>query len=308
MIGTPDYLVFWEPVLGCSKVSPACLNCFADRNLLLKGLHPRYEGGIEPRLNVAELEKILTLEAEPPCEVLVTPLSDLFHEKIDEKYIFEVLSLIKRLPSHNFQISTKRSNRMMELSHRFGGFPRNVEAVVTVETPEYYYRIKDLQKTKVTYRSLNFKPLLSNLPKIPLDKINSADIAVEAHTENIRITKRKWIMDVYQQCYKRNIPCCIRDDATIAFEPVSLFYQSLIFQLVTSTNGLMTLIHQDHPGKRIFYRMICEKLNEFKRLTSHDLPKSHTEICNLMTDNPQLLRDLADYIRERNPVFFYEVG
>ncbi|MCX5888198.1 MAG: DUF5131 family protein [Deltaproteobacteria bacterium] len=306
---TPNYLVVWDPVLGCTKVSPACLNCFAQQINLLKEMHPKYSKGFIPRCNERELETILYLEGLSYSQVFVAGASDLFHEEIEEKYIFEVLNLIKRLPNHSFQVGTKRSERMMELSHKYGGFPQNLEMFVTVENNDYYNRIYHLQKAKCYYRGLSLEPLLSNMPKMPLNKINAVYIAKESGTKEPRITKPKWIRDIFKQCClhkSQQIIFKFEDESTDGDDNVSLFIKSLLFQLVFETNGLTILLSPNHLQQKYYLRMLQEEVSQFELSTGHNFLQYADKYSSLMTENPQMVRDLANFVREKRPSYFYE--
>jgi protein gp37 len=298
------FMVFWDPVLGCTKISPACLNCIGESTSRLADLHPKYKQGFTPRCNPAELERILYLEKVPHSHICVAGSSDLFHEAIEEHFIFEVLNLIKRLPKHSFQVTTKRSERMMALSHRYDGFPKNLQVLVTVETYEYYHRIYHLQKAKVmsNYRGLSLKPLLSNMPKIPLNKINAVFIGRECNTHEPRITKQKWIMEVWNQCHGRKISYgdIIDENHPNYSDCVNEFLISMVFQLGLDTGGLAAIPGPAYDDMQNLKRRMADKILQL------GLYPYLGRLDSLLTEAPAMLVQLAQFVKERKPDFFYE--
>ncbi len=122
----------WNPVTGCSKVSPGCAHCyaetFAERWRGVPG-HP-YEQGFDLRLWPERLE--VPLRWRRPRVVFVNSMSDLFHEDIPDEYVAEVFDVMIRAKQHTFQILTKRHERLVELAPQLP-WPRNVWMGVTIE-------------------------------------------------------------------------------------------------------------------------------------------------------------------------------
>src|SRR3970040_1567448 len=115
----------WNPVTGCTKVSPGCAHCyaetFAERFRGVAG-HP-YERGFDLQLRPHRLGQ--PLKWSQPRMIFVNSMSDLFHEDIPISYIREVFKVMRKANWHTFQILTKRSERMVEVARR-GNWPDNV--------------------------------------------------------------------------------------------------------------------------------------------------------------------------------------
>jgi protein gp37 len=159
----------WNPVTGCTKVSPGCLHCYAEQFAeRFRGVpgHP-YQQGFDLKLWPDRLE--LPLQWKSPRMIFVNSMSDLFHEKVPDVYIERVFDVMERASRHTFQLLTKRSLRMAEWTEaryclrRSDGkklWPRNVWAGVSVETELYTTRIADLQRVPASTRFLSVEPML----------------------------------------------------------------------------------------------------------------------------------------------------
>lgn len=159
----------WNPVTGCTKVSPGCLHCyaeaFAERFRGVKG-HP-YEQGFDLKLWPERLE--LPLRWTTPRMIFVNSMSDLFHDRVPDEFIEQVFHTMERANMHTFQLLTKRSQRMAEwtdarysLKKSSGKqlWPRNIWAGVSVESDPYTSRIADLQRVPAFTRFLSVEPML----------------------------------------------------------------------------------------------------------------------------------------------------
>src|SRR4030043_168707 len=136
----------WNPVTGCTKISSGCKNCYAERLALrLQAMgNPSYKNGFSITLHEDTLE--LPLKWKKPQTVFVNSMSDLFHEHISIEFILRVFDIMHRAYWHRFQILTKRSERMLELSRQLP-WASNVWMGVTVEAENYRYRIEHLRAT-----------------------------------------------------------------------------------------------------------------------------------------------------------------
>jgi protein gp37 len=162
----------WNPVTGCTKVSPGCKNCYAEKFAeRFRGVpgHP-YQQGFDLKLWRERLE--LPLAWKTPRMIFVNSMSDLFHEGVQDEFIQRVFDTMERASIHTFQLLTKRSRRMAEwASARYSLkpepgkklWPRNVWAGVSVESQHYTSRITDLQSVPSFTRFLSVEPLLSPL-------------------------------------------------------------------------------------------------------------------------------------------------
>jgi protein gp37 len=194
----------WNPVRGCSKVSPGCKNCyaetFAERWRGIKD-HP-YEQGFDLKLVPEKLEE--PLRWKTPRTIFVNSMSDLFHEDIPLEYIQRVFDVLERAHWHTFQILTKRSERLVELATELP-WPRNVWQGVSVESQSYVHRIRDLCKVPAVVRFLSLEPLLSAIPALRLDSIDWVIVGGESGPR-ARPMKAQWARDIRDQCVRGGVP------------------------------------------------------------------------------------------------------
>ena len=144
----------WNPVTGCTKISPGCKYCYAERLALrLKAMgNPRYKDGFDLTLHADQLE--LPLKWRQPRRIFVNSMSDLFHEHIPLEYIRAVFDVMNKASRHNFQILTKRAERLAELAPKLQWGP-NVWQGVSVESPDYISRIDYLRTVPARVRFLS---------------------------------------------------------------------------------------------------------------------------------------------------------
>lgn len=194
----------WNPVRGCTKVSPGCKNCyaetFAERWRGIKG-HP-YEQGFDLKLVPDKLDA--PLHWKKPRTIFVNSMSDLFHEAIPLDYIQRVFDVLERAHWHNFQILTKRSERLVELASGLP-WPQNVWQGVSVESQSYVYRVRDLCKVPAAVRFLSLEPLLSAIPALPLDGVDWVIVGGESG-RRCRPMKAQWARDIRDQCVRKKVP------------------------------------------------------------------------------------------------------
>ena len=164
-----------NPVRGCNKVSPGCLNCYAERFAeRWRGVAGNaYEQGFDLRLVP---EKLLEpFSWAKPQIIFVNSMSDLFHEGVPFEYILLMFDIMRSAYWHRFLILTKRSDRMVDFwdSNRVSNWcPHNIYMGVSVENKRHGIpRIAKLQRIRAGMRFLSVEPLLGNLGDIPLDGI-----------------------------------------------------------------------------------------------------------------------------------------
>jgi protein gp37 len=161
----------WNPVTGCTKVSPGCENCyaqtFAERFRGVKG-HP-FENGFDLTLRPERVNQPLTWKK--PQRVFVNSMSDLFHRDVPDSFIINVFTTMNLASQHQFQVLTKRAERLERLSRKLA-FGENIWVGVSVESPRYYSRIRHLQRVPAAVRFLSCEPLLAALPNLPLTGID----------------------------------------------------------------------------------------------------------------------------------------
>ncbi|QTA82289.1 DUF5131 [Desulfonema limicola] len=195
----------WNPVTGCTKISEGCQNCYAER--MAKRLAGRHgyskENPFQVTLHPNRLAQPLKWKGNHI--IFVCSMGDIFHKDVPEDYILQILDIIKKSPNHTFQILTKRAERMLEISKKIGQWPDNVWMGVTVESKSCTERINMLNKVKSTVRFLSCEPLLNDLGKLDLKKINWVIVGGESGFSS-RPMLPKWATSIRDQCLKAEIP------------------------------------------------------------------------------------------------------
>lgn len=194
----------WNPVTGCTKISSGCLNCYAEnmaRRLQAMG-QANYINGFKLTLHPETLE--MPLKWKKPQTIFVNSMSDLFHENIPFSFIFEVFKVMEQAKWHRFQILTKRSERLKELSPSLT-WPENVWMGVTVESDKYKSRIDDLRQTNAIVKFISAEPLLSSIIPVNLKGINWVIVGGESGP-SARPVKEEWIREVRNECQNQGVP------------------------------------------------------------------------------------------------------
>jgi protein gp37 len=194
----------WNPATGCTKVSPGCLNCYAER--MAKRLRamgqPNYRHGFRLTLHPHMLD--LPLHWRQPRMIFVNSMSDLFHQDVPLEFILKVFDVMQRSSRHCFQILTKRSERLARLSPRLP-WPDNVWMGVTVENDDYAYRIEDLKQTGAAVKFISFEPLIGPVSHVGLDDIDWAIVGGESGP-SARPMQPEWVMEIRDRCVAEKIP------------------------------------------------------------------------------------------------------
>ncbi|MFY9268400.1 MAG: phage Gp37/Gp68 family protein [Candidatus Manganitrophaceae bacterium] len=193
----------WNPVTGCSKVSPGCKNCYAERlaNRLEAMGQYRYRNNFEVTLQHDLIT--LPLRWQQPKVIFVNSMSDLFHVDVPNAFITSIFDTMAKAHWHTFQILTKRSERLAELAPSLP-WPRNVWMGVSVESPEYVHRIKDLKKVPAAVRFLSVEPLLAPIPTLPVAGIDWIIVGGESGP-NCRPMRSEWVQQIRDRCVKHKV-------------------------------------------------------------------------------------------------------
>ncbi len=194
----------WNPVTGCTKVSPGCAHCYADRmakRLKAMGVS-RYRNGFEVTLQPDVLS--LPLRWKAPRLIFVNSMSDLFHELLPPSYIAGVFEVMREAHWHTFQVLTKRTKRLLEIAPRLQ-WPSNVWMGTSVESPSYRWRISDLALVPAAVRFLSLEPLLAPIQNLPLTGINWVIVGGESGP-NCRPMAAEWVRDIRDQCVEARVP------------------------------------------------------------------------------------------------------
>jgi protein gp37 len=199
----------WNPVRGCTKISPGCKHCyaetFAERFRGVKG-HP-YEQGFDLRLVPEKLTEPLLWRS--PKLVFVNSMSDLFHDDVPDDYIEMVCRVMATANWHTFQVLTKRSGRLRDLLRgrlRFAAQHEHIWWGVSVEDKKYGLpRIKELQSSPARVRFLSIEPLLEHLGRFDLSGISWAIVGGESGP-GARPMEEEWVLSLRDQCAASRVP------------------------------------------------------------------------------------------------------
>ena len=194
----------WNPVTGCSKVSPGCAHCYAERLARrLKAMgQQNYRNGFRVTPHEHALE--IPLRWRKPQMVFVNSMSDLFHEEIPAQFIRDVFDVMRRAHWHTFQVLTKRSERLVQLDVEID-WPANVWMGVSVENADYTFRIDHLRATDACVKFLSLEPLLGPLPELDLADIDWAIVGGESGP-GARPMDETWVLDIRDQCARVGVP------------------------------------------------------------------------------------------------------
>jgi protein gp37 len=188
----------WNPVTGCTKISPGCKHCYAER--LAARLHamgnPRYRNGFKVTLHSDQLT--LPLRWKNPRRIFVNSMSDLFHEDVPEEFIHRVFEVMAQAHWHVFQVLTKRARRLAELAPRLQ-WPSNVWQGVSVENARYTSRVADLVKVPAAVRFLSIEPLLGPIGDLQLKGISWVIVGGESGPGH-RPIHPEWVRAIRDQC------------------------------------------------------------------------------------------------------------
>ncbi|PYM22177.1 MAG: hypothetical protein DMD80_29160 [Candidatus Rokuibacteriota bacterium] len=188
----------WNPVTGCTKISPGCKNCYAERLALrLQAMgNPRYRSGFDLTLHEDQLD--LPLRWRQPRRIFVNSMSDLFHDDVPEIFIARAFEVMAHAHWHVFQVLTKRAERLRALARRLTWAP-NVWQGVSVESERYVDRIDALRDVPSAIRFLSIEPLLGPLPSLHLAGIDWVIVGGESGPGH-RPPQPDWIRDIRDQC------------------------------------------------------------------------------------------------------------
>ena len=194
----------WNPVTGCSKVSPGCKHCYAERlagRLQAMG-QKNYRMGFQVTLQPEMLSH--PLKWRQPRRIFVNSMSDLFHEEVPDSYIIEVFSVMRHAHWHQFQVLTKRSERLREVDTLLRWEP-NIWMGVSVESERYLERVDDLRRTGAQIKFLSLEPLLGPLRDLDLTGIDWVIVGGESGP-GARSLNPAWAQDLRDLCLRSGVP------------------------------------------------------------------------------------------------------
>ena len=193
----------WNPVTGCSKVSPGCAHCyaetFAERFRGTPG-HP-YERGFDLQLWPKRLN--LPLTWRQPRRIFVNSMSDLFHEDILVEFIQQIFAVMQQCHWHQFQILTKRHERLASLAASLP-WPENVWMGVSIENRRWVHRADYLRQVPSAVRFISAEPLLGRLEGLDLTGIDWLIAGGESGAKH-RPMKIEWVRELRDRCLAEGV-------------------------------------------------------------------------------------------------------
>jgi protein gp37 len=199
----------WNPVRGCTKISPGCKHCYAEQFAeRFRGVvgHP-YERGFDLRVVPHKLGE--PLRWRRPKMIFVNSMSDLFHEGVPDDYIVAVARVMMAANWHTYQILTKRSGRLRRLLNSTLAFAAKQSHIwwgVSVENRKHGLpRIQDLQIATASVRFLSVEPLLEDLGRLNLSGLHWIIVGGESGPR-ARPMKKEWVISVRDQCAENGVP------------------------------------------------------------------------------------------------------
>lgn len=190
----------WNPVTGCTKVSPGCKHCYAEvmaHRLQAMGAGG-YSRGFQLTLHPERLQQ--PMKRKKPTVYFVNSMSDLFHEDVPDEYIAEVMGIMAQTPQHTYQVLTKRAERLPDFFSRHPA-PANMWLGVSVEDRKYgVSRIAHLQQVQgASIRFLSIEPLLEDVGELNLAGIDWVIVGGESG-HHARPMHPEWAESVRDQC------------------------------------------------------------------------------------------------------------
>lgn len=196
--------VTWNCVTGCTKNSAGCKNCYAEKmtkRLLAMG-QAKYANGFKVTTHADIV--IEPIGWKSPRRIFVNSMSDTFHNDVPEDFIFNIFNTMNRANWHQFQVLTKRSERLLELDAQLN-WSENIWMGVTVENMDYIERIDHLRDTCAHIKFLSLEPLLGPLPNLNLGGIDWVIVGGESGA-GARPIQEEWVIDIRNQCLDKGVP------------------------------------------------------------------------------------------------------
>ena len=194
----------WNPLTGCTKISPGCKHCYAER--MAKRLHAmgqaNYVNGFTLTLHEEALE--LPLRWKKPQTIFVNSMSDMFHQSVPRDFIVRAFDVMRRADWHRFQVLTKRAERLACISEDLT-WADNIWMGVSVESDAYVHRIDHLRNTGAEIKFLSLEPLLGPLDNLRLDGIHWVIVGGESGP-GARPMDSDWVISIRDQCIDAGVP------------------------------------------------------------------------------------------------------
>lgn len=216
-ISWTDYT--WNPIVGCSKISPGCANCYAEEVAMRFKFTGLKDDGTPLKWTKENASQNVILKRERLNEphkvkksqlVFTCSMSDIFHEQVPSEYILQIFKTMHECPQHQFQVLTKRPENMLDWIPEF---PENMWLGVSVENKDTLHRIDTLWELEgISIKFLSIEPLLEDLGYINLSDIDWVIIGGESG-HNHRPMDHAWVRNIRDQCKEQDVPYFFKQSA-----------------------------------------------------------------------------------------------
>jgi len=194
----------WNPVTGCAKISPGCKHCYAERmaRRLQSMGQERYRNGFSVTLHRDLISQPLKWGA--PRQIFVNSMGDLFHKAVPLSFISDVFATINAAHWHNFQVLTKRAERLEQLTPKLN-WPDNLWIGVSVESKSELWRIRSLSNIPALIKFVSLEPLIGPIRRLPLKGISWVIVGGESGP-GARLMRPEWVRTIRDQCKSHSVP------------------------------------------------------------------------------------------------------
>jgi protein gp37 len=218
MAGTSDIEwteATWNPIAGCTILSPGCTNCYAQRlasRLQAMG-QPKYQGTTRKsgrrhvwtgRVNIDHRTLGAPLRWRKPLRIFVNSMSDLFQDGVPDEIIYSIWHVMKEADWHTYQILTKRPERMRDVVSKLDKQLPNVWLGTSVENASYVHRIDVLLSVPAHIRFVSFEPLLGPVAPVNLDGVHWAIVGGESGP-GARAVDCEWVEAIQANCRDQRV-------------------------------------------------------------------------------------------------------
>lgn len=193
----------WNPITGCTKISDGCAHCYAATlTRRLVAMHnPRYKNGF----NVTVHEDLIDLPKKwkTPRKIFVNSMSDIFHEAVSDEIILRIFKTMNECPQHEFQVLTKRPERLRTLNGRIQ-WTKNIWMGVTIENNKYLNRADMLRESGAKVKFISAEPLIGEINNINLDKIDWIIVGGESGSQ-ARPMNIEWVRAIRDKAQREQV-------------------------------------------------------------------------------------------------------
>lgn len=193
----------WNPVTGCTKISPGCKRCYAERiaSRLQAMSQPKYANGFRVTLHDDTLAR--PLKWKRPRRVFVNSMSDLLHDDVPDEFILRVFDVMRAARRHTYMALTKRAERLSRID-RILPWEDHIWMGVTVENADHAWRVDHLRATGAHVKFLSVEPLLGPIPDLDLTGIDWVSVGGETGP-GARRMDASWAVGIRDQCREQGV-------------------------------------------------------------------------------------------------------